>query len=333
MMVVPQKIDRYTNAFVKILPLIAYIIPIAVLYFLYPSSFEMTWKGRTFYLFFLWLVCLEMILGWERIQKPKVYKLKRTRTGLTIVALLCPTIYVFAANYWGLNRAILDLATKYGMRDSWLNWMPLSIEYLAFAVFFALVISLYYGPRILRSFWISVFFLGIIGATYTLDNLYPYGQFTPFQIFVPATATLAANVLSMMGFQVSWTRVLEGVPFLQVSSARGSAELGISWACSGVESLLIYTATILLFLKNSSVPRIQKLIYFAIGAIVTYFINIFRIVTLFLIAIDYGPNSVPFNRFHEYYGSLYSITWIVLYPLIIIGSQILWARIKNRREH
>jgi hypothetical protein len=52
-------------------------------------------------------------------------------------------------------------------------------------------------------------------------------------------------------------------------------------------------------------------------------------VTIYVIAIDYGINSPQRIQFHDFYGQLYSITWIIAYPLIIIGCQLLWDKIKN----
>jgi exosortase/archaeosortase family protein len=81
----------------------------------------------------------------------------------------------------------------------------------------------------------------------------------------------------------------------------------------------------LLFLKKSDIPRLHKAIYFAVGAAVTYFINILRIVTLFLLGLSGGDVWT----FHDYYGQFYSAIWIMTYPLIIIGSQALWSKYKG----
>jgi len=109
------------------------------------------------------------------------------------------------------------------------------------------------------------------------------------------------------------------------SQGRYSPPFAIGWPCSGVESLLIYSVTILLFLQKSVIPWKHRIIYFVIGGIVTYFINILRIVTIFVIAINGGDVWT----FHDYYGQLYSITWIISYPLIIIGSRALWGIIRS----
>ena len=329
------------NTVKKLLPLIAFVIPFLILYSLYPQSFqgsptwEGSWQGRFFYLFFLWLLSLEFILGWEELQKSKVNRLRSVRTVAFIIAFLLPTIYVIAANYGGLNAVIAESAARYNVPLAYLT--PLSTEYFVFAVLFNLIILLAYGINGLKEFSISAFFLGIIGIIYIIDILYPYGRFTPFQLLVPTTATFAANFLNLMGYETSLSLIenhpIYGtLPYLVVEDSLGrSAGFGIAWPCSGIESLIIYTVTILLFLRKTAIPLTQKAVYFVIGAAVTYFINILRIVSIFLIALDYGANSSQVQLFHNYYGPLYSIIWVISYPLIIIGSRALWRKIKNRK--
>jgi thaumarchaeosortase len=337
---IPKTVRTNINILIKLLPVLLFSIPLLILYSLYPYSFEQTYHGRTLQLFFLWLFSLEMILSWEKLQKNKLNKLGSVRTVSFIIALLLPTIYVIAANYCGLNATIEDLAKQKmspedPLRDLHASLVPLATEYMVFAVLFCLIILLAYGINGLMDFSISTLFLGIIGILFTIDNLYPFGLLTPMQIFVPTTATLAANVLNLMGYETTLSFISNNptygsMPILRISDSQRSVGFGIAWPCAGVESLLIYTVTILLFLKKTDIPWKHRIIYFAIGAVVTYFINVLRVVTLFVIAINTGSaNSVQFQRFHNYYGLLYSITWIVSYPLIIIGSRALWGKIKN----
>ncbi|MGC8896335.1 MAG: exosortase/archaeosortase family protein [Candidatus Bathyarchaeia archaeon] len=325
-----QTIKKNTSLLINILSILAFIIPFLILYSLYPESYEATWKGRTYYLFFIWLIFLEVILSWEKIQVNKLKKLKSIRTMAFIIFLLLPTTYVVAANYYGLNDTIMELAIKNNVPRA--NEIPLSMEYLIFTIVFALTILLAHGLQGLMTHSISVIFLGIIGSIYTVDSIYPYGSFTPFQILVPTTATFAASVLNLMGYQTEWIGQLAGTPVLRVWNQKGEAEAGIAWSCSGIDSLLLYSVTLLLFLKNSGISWRQRTIYFIIGAIVTYFINIMRIVTIFILGVNYGGMDSPqVTQFHNYYGALYSITWIIAYPLIIIGTQALWRKIKSRR--
>jgi len=328
--------DREIGILARLLPILSLIIPLTILYYQYPSSFEMMWKGRTFLLFFIWLISLETILNWEKFQANKISKIKSLRTFLFIISLALPTIYVVAANYGGINNALLDLAARNNVYPDSVQWVPLFTEYLVLAVLFTLTISLEYGVSKLTEFSISIAFQGAIGLIYTIDTLYPYGRFTPFQMLVPTTATLAARVLNIMGYETLRFFMLNipeygPMPYLQVGNSQGTAGFSIAWPCSGVESLIIYTVTIMLFLKSTAFSWKRRILYFSIGAVVTYMINIFRVAMIYVIQINEG--DLARERFHDFYGQLYAITWIISYPLILIGSQILWQKIQSSKLH
>lgn len=313
----------------KILPILSFAITFIILYFFDPKLFETTWKGRSYHLFFLWITSLETILCWEEIE-PKIHKLMSIKTIVFVIALLLPTAYIIWANYFGLNGTFVELAGRGGIPFA--AWMPISNEYLILMMLFTVIITLEYGVSDLKNYSISILFLGTIGLIFLADNLYPYGRFAPFQIIVPTTTHLAANVLNLMGYKTFISTVpsniLPGnIPYLEIRDAQGNfAGFAIGWPCSGVESLLIYVIVISLFLKKSFISKKQKIIYFLVGAIVTYFINILRIVTIFIIAINKGDVT----SFHDYYGQLYSILWITFYPLIIIGSSSLFNKIRKK---
>jgi thaumarchaeosortase len=303
----------------KFLPPLSFIIPFLILYRLSPQSFEATWKGRAFYLFFLWVSFLETTLGWENLQ-PKNDRLLRT-IAFTLTLLL-PTLYIVLASYGGLNAWITAVAKQH--KVYWADWMALSTEYLVFAFLFSLILLLEYGRTGLRTLPISILFLGFIGGMYTIDNLYPFGRFAPLQLFVPATATLAAYVLNVLGYRTRFLPSVEGMPTLVAWNMIGSARFQIAWPCSGVESLLLYAIILLLFLRITAIPWKQKMIYFLVGAAVTYLINILRVTNLFVITIHDGD----WRSFHNYYGQLYSIIWITFYPLIVTGSLFLRRKLK-----
>jgi exosortase/archaeosortase family protein len=144
---------------------------------------------------------------------------------------------------------------------------------------------------------------------------------------------LAAKVLMLMGYQTSLS-FAANMPLLIATNRFGqSFSAYVDWTCAGVESLLIYTVIILLFLRRTIIPWKHKLVYFVIGAAVTYFINSLRIATLMILGIEYGGNSSVWQNFHNYYAMLYSMTWIVCYPLMIIGIQGLWGKIRHPKTH
>jgi len=346
---ITQALMEKKCAVTRLFPIFAFIIPVAILYVLYPKSFEGAappswegwWQGRFFYIFFLWLASLEIILDWEQIQPIKVNKFCSSRTFILLAALSLPSLYVIASNFWGLNNIIADTSSDAiksiaGQTDILKpQLIPLATEYIAFAVLFCLIISLTYGVNQLADFSMPTFFLGITALLYIIDDLYPTGRFLPLQMFVPPTATLAAGILNMMGYATVTKQMVHPIYgnifslTVQDPNALGKcASFGIAWPCAGVESIFIYTVTILPFLTKISISWWKRTAYFIIGAIITYFINVLRIITIFLIALNNGD----WISFHNIYGPLYSITWISLYPLIVVGTQVAWRKIKVQRH-
>ena len=335
----PNLFPKTKEYSIKLLPLMAFAVPLILLYLLNPidqalavplqQSFQWMWKGRTFELFFIWLVALEYILSWENI-RVNINKQNKPRAFAFAFVLFLPTVYLLFENYFGLSVTLLNWAAQ--NRIAFPELMPLGIEYLVFSLLFCAVVFLPFGKKGLAGFALPALFVGIIGVIYTIDNVFPYGQFTPFQLLVPTTATLAAGMLSLMGNTVVMgTDLLTSMPTLQVTGALGTAKFAIAWPCAGIESLIIFTAVALLFLKRMSISRKAKIGYFAFGAVVTYLINILRIASIFTIGMQFGVNSSQVEAFHSYYGPLYGVAWIISYPLIILASQIVWQKYRNSK--
>jgi thaumarchaeosortase len=120
---------------------------------------------------------------------------------------------------------------------------------------------------------------------------------------------------------------VQGTSVLYVSGSSGSVRFGIGWSCAGVQSLFIYTRVFLLSLKKSAIPMMQKIIYFIIGAIGTYIVNILRIVSIYIIELNQDMRAA--QVFHYYYGELYSITWIIAYLIIITLSRTIRVKLST----
>jgi thaumarchaeosortase len=342
-----EAVKKHQEVLFKVLPLIAFTLPLLFLYMVNPSdpylqlsgqdSFNLMWKGRTFQLFFIWLIGLELVLAWESVPERRIKKLASPRTALFVATLALPTLYLLACYYGGLNGAIASWMTQANVPFA--NSMPLSVEYLVFTVLFILSAFSLWGFKGLKTFSVPALFLALVGLLYVVDNVFPYGEFTPFQIFVPTTTALAAAFMNLMGYTTNITYGQNGsegnMPFLTMTDSVNptqSARFAIAWPCAGIESFLIFTVVILLFLKRMPMSWKAKIGYFALGAAVTYVINAFRIVSIFQLGMAYGETSNEVQMFHFYYGPLYAVAWIVLYPLIIFGSQMLWRRYKTKRE-
>jgi thaumarchaeosortase len=334
------------------LPL-SFVLPILVLYLLDPNSFQWAWKGRAPYIFFLWFLCLELILVWKNFPRSTFEMSKWGRTLATLILMITPTIYVLALFLAGLNNTIIEFGKlvvpkPYQEYYPWFlyySW-PLSVEILTLAILFIASTLLAYGVEGVKRFSVSLFFLGATGSFYMIDNIYPFGTLIALQSLVPVTATLATTSLNFIGYPTQlrhyfYTKIIDGVKIgelvslMEIKSTSPTLRFAINWPCAGVHSLFIYSFASFLFIKNLSVPIKWKVIYFITGAIGTFLINVLRIITIVIIGINAGIEAAMV--FHSYYGELFFIFWILTYFSIItyghrITATISYIAIKLKRH-
>jgi thaumarchaeosortase len=216
--------------------------------------------------------------------------------------------------------------------DEWYlthSW-PFSLEYMLFAAFFVALIWLLYGFRGLKSFAVSSVFIGGVGIFYMIDTFYPNGTFTALQSLVPITTSGAAAVLNLLGYQTQISSAGDSGLFLSASIGDKTHGAIVAWSCAGSHSLLLYSFMIMLFLRGTSISRMRKIIYVAVGAAGTFFVNTLRIATIYVIGINSGQQ--PATLFHEFYGEFFFISWMFIYlSLIFISETWLIDKINNIR--
>jgi exosortase/archaeosortase family protein len=287
--------------------------------------FELTWKGRMFFLVFLWLLLIESAIDWKKLvdKKPK----NRYIIVASLICALIPTIYVIAVNFLGLDLTILRIGNDvFGIHsvtdvnqpwDFLLNWhWPISCEYIVFSVFFIGAVLLAYKTKGLKALSISLALLGGIGVAYLFDTIYPFGVFKPLQAFALPTSATAAALFDLLGYSVRLAFPAYGVasalPNLTVTMGGKTASVSIAWAC---QILLLYVLIILVFFKKADISPFRKLAYFVIGLFGTFFVNVLRIFSIVLIMLNSGNDAGMV--FHNTYGEIYSVVWIFLFILLI----------------
>ena len=288
--------------------------------------FELTWKGRMFLLVFLWILLVESAIEWRELVG------KKPQRRSMIASLICasvPTAYVMATGFFGFDLTVLKIGQEVfrigainSAGEPWdflfLYW-PLSCEYIVFGVSFLVAVALAYKTKGLKAFSISLTLLAGIGAAYTLDTIYPFGIFRPLQAFALPTAAVAAAFLDLMGYAVRLVFPVytaeSNLPSLTVTSGVNTATVAIAWACAGVQSLLLYIVIIFVFFKKAEISSFRKLSYFVIGLFGTFFVNVLRVTSILLIMLNSGKAAG--EAFHNTYGEMYSVIWILLFILSI----------------
>jgi len=295
--------------------------------------FDYTWKGRLFLLFFLWLFVLEYSLNLEKEPKKDLESKPRSRLKViaTFICAIIPIIYILSVNFLGFDQAVIkvgEIIRGEYWKANFGDWQhiltaawPLSIEYLMFTVSFTATILLAYGKGGLKKFGISIGLIAGITAIYLTDTIFPYGVLKPLQLLALPTAACAAALLDLLGyaFALSFSPGLDSIPIIRTQSEGQMVSIGIAWPCAGVHSLFLYMLIILLLFKKSNMSSFRKLLYFIVGAIGTYLVNVLRIITYFFIRINSGLTAA--QTFHDTYGELLFVVWVLLYILLIIGIQ------------
>ena len=335
-----------SDMYKKLLIPASFAIMMLIAYVFDPLSFQNAWKGRPFYLFFLWLFALELILGGSK--NPNLGANARTKWKRTIVGffvMMIPTAYLIASYMFGLRNTVtafgLGIGRFLGVGQG-LTWnfeasqisydFPVSFEYIVVTVSIFVGVLLLLGFRGIKQFSISISLLGFVGVFYIIDVFRPYAtaSFPNFlsllspilpqggvsiQGFVPFISSIVAFVMQRLGYAVQMAVLQDGTVQMLVNGYG----FAIYWPCAGVYSLFIYTFVILLFLKGFPMSLRGKVASFVIGAVGTFFVNILRIVSILNIYITQGSSRGTI--FHDYYGELFFMFWIVIYLFALVLVQ------------
>jgi exosortase/archaeosortase family protein len=294
-------------------------VPVLLLYIFAPSTFQITWKGRVPYVIFIWLTLLEISLSRRKLQKPTVLaelNQSSVRFFLGLVALFVPTAFTVWQFMIGGRDPIIFWGRLLGapFPESELDW-PIAFESLLFALFFMLSVWLLQNLDGLKRFKVSLFFIGAVATFFMMDTFYHWGTVWFLQLFVPAIASIVAFFLNMLGYTTIITVYADGYLLAIRKMGCYAVNLLVYWPCAGVHSLIIYTFVILLLFSNLQISSKRKIIYSVVGAFGTFIANILRIVSIGAIGANTGPEAS--RLFHEYYGELFFVVWIVAYLIVV----------------
>jgi thaumarchaeosortase len=255
---------------------------------------------------------------------------------LTLIITAMPTVFVVATSFFGLQDAIIALGKVLGVPyvkfGTWfidVSW-SVSFEYLIFAASFTVSLLVIYGTENLKRFLISAFFMWSTTLFFMLNTFAPYGTIGVLQAFVPVTTNAAAHVLDRLGFQTVVSTVINGRgPGMMLSIIGGPSAYTaiVYWPSAGIQSLIIYTGIMMLFIKDTHYSMRRKVIYFVVGALGTFIVNICRIITIMIIGLRIG--RLEASVFHDYYGELFFIAWITVYLILIVYGPHIINRTKR----
>ena len=318
------KLNKNTQK--HIIPLFSFAIFILTIYYFDPKSLEIYWKGRAPYLFFMWIFLLELIL-WKENRNPsnsttKHRMLMYLRYITGSVLLFLPALYIISIFQFNLNQWVTELGTPLKI-PLFAHW-PLSFEYIVFSVFLVTAVLLLLGLDGLKRFSASIIFITFTAIFFTIDTFFPYGRFTLLQLPVPLVGLLTAGFLNLLGYETRMFYIADGIQ-LHAGIGKQWASYAIYWPCMGIYSIVIYTFVMLVLLKHLSISTYAKATFFIIGAMGTFFINILRIATIYIIDFNRGVSNALY--FKTFYGELYFIAFFVIYlAFVAYSGQKIWTK-------
>ena len=297
------------------------VSPFIILILVDSNSFILGWnEGRGPILFGL----IFLLLEWRDARETFFYRYDKIKILKWLFFFLFLCTYYLLVYFAGLQDTLRSLAYTFHLPEApyMLSWTWLW-EYLIVAFSIAGMLSSLFSIKILRNIVTPIIYFIGMAAILGLDAAFPYQSPGPLASIIPIIVMTVLGLLSISGVTISADPIAFIKPpwiynqgnLLFVSGVKRSVILEINWPCAGIMSMLIYILVVCILMVKMASPLKRKLIYASIGAIGTFFVNIFRI---FLIAYAVAYTMIDLRIFHETIGEILFVIWIVFYLAIIM---------------
>jgi thaumarchaeosortase len=167
------------------------------------------------------------------------------------------------------------------------------------------------GVRQFRVFLFTLTYTVLTAIFLLLDAIFPYNELGPLQSFVPMLLAVATSIITV-------TKILSVTSFgnTMLINAGGTVKaLVVYWPSAGVDSFLIFTGIAVAFLLKQKIGGLKLVLYTALGALGTIFVNIIRIVLLAYYTAYYPPQG--FQGFHDVIGEVLFLPWLVAFMIVV----------------
>jgi len=321
--------------------LILAAVPTICLFLMVPQTFELSWAGfgelgRGGLFIILFLLGLDLLDFKKGAIK---WSLRQKLGGAIIVAIgllyfaavgLSPAYSKDAVNALaagmgqgqidfglafsnGLVNFIYAIARVLGASGDYSNSFLMATDFIVDTIYIAILsVTLFTLGVIRRIITPLVFGLGML-LFYLLDAFLPYGSIGPLQFwanFIVAGVALLANLFKLPIYGVTNHLTIDGV--------YGQYRLVVYWPSVGVQSMLIYSVVMIAVAAKLQAPRIRKVVYAAVGVVVTVLLNVVRVFSIAYYGYAYATSGQQLDAFHNTIGEVLFLIWITAYLFLII---------------
>jgi thaumarchaeosortase len=282
-------------------------------------SFTLGWNegrgGLLFALFFL-------IIEWYDARDNLKMDLTKKRVLVFLLGVSCLSIYFIAIYKWDLQTFLFNYGKSFAVEGGLPSWVWLW-DYIAFVASLIISLTSLFNVKVLKLIVTPIVYCIGSALILLLDVFFPYQSIGFLAGLVPFIMNAVVFLLKVSNVKILNNLLEARTPpwiyikgnYLNVMGKERFIILEVNWPCAGIFSLLIYSLIISILMVKLNAPIKRKIIYACLGALGTFFINIFRIY-LIVLAILYS--TVDLKIFHESIGEVLFIIWIIIYLLAIV---------------
>jgi thaumarchaeosortase len=320
------------------IPLLVIVSPILFLIVMDPLSFTLVSFvgreiGRAGFVFVFFLVAWDWHDSRAQLHLTRA-KWRYVLAGLVLVGL----IGFYCLDLFYTDPVRVYVTSQLGVSQKSTLSFLVAMEYMAYALYCLIITAILYSPRKILLMVTPVIYAIGNGILASLDAYFPENALPPLQIWVPTVWNLVVLVLRIIGFHATFLPSAQQCPMEQtlpsvayvppnvlcIYGLKGFVELVIFWPSSGIVSMIIYSLVIVVLMVKLDAPRKRKLIYASIGAVGTFFVNVFRITLIVLYATYVSSAYSVVDAFHNSIGDILFIIWIFSYLLLVIHMENTW---------
>jgi len=282
----------------------------------YSDTFSMSWnQGRGGFLFGLAFIVAE-IVGIK-------FVVSKNRLIFGIPLVIATVIYFVALDF-GLHDYILNAAPAFnvvgcevanpqGCIYSWaLLW-----DFVVITIFVFAAAVILFGKKWIRIVIAGPVFLAGSAIILSLDTFFPFDTLGPLQYFVPYLVETNVWLINVLELGIATGR--DNIMFLR--GDHGPFVLQVFWPSAGVHSIIIYSLVMMAFLLKMNIQRNRKMLYFGLGIIGTIIINLIRIFSLSVFALNVSTNPVEFEEYHSIAGEIMFLPWLFIFLLVVTAIE------------
>jgi thaumarchaeosortase len=213
----------------------------------------------------------------------------------------------------GLTNFIYAVARVLGANGDYSNSFLMAVDFTVDTIYLAFLSVVLFSVRVIRSIVTPlVFGVGML-LFYLLDAFLPYGSIGPLQFWANFIVGGVAILAKLFGFPIyGFTN------HLTIVGLHGDYSLVVYWPSVGVQSMIIYSVVMLAVAAKLEAPRIRKVIYAAVGVVVTVLLNVVRVFSIAYYGYAYATSGQQLDAFHNTVGEVLFLVWISAYLFLVI---------------